>query len=67
MLHVVLAGKEERLLDNRLKAIAKDVDGITIAVLAMTLPALQRGEFWYEIGVDRPDKRRRRYPEPAGR
>ncbi|MEV6731342.1 replication-relaxation family protein [Streptomyces sp. NPDC051364] len=66
-LYVVLAGKEEHLLDNRLKALAKDVHGITVAVLATTLPALQRGESWYEIGMDSPDKRRRRYPAPVGR
>jgi hypothetical protein len=66
-LHVVLAGKEEHLLDNRLKALADDVKGIAVAVWVNTLPRLQRGEPWYEIGVDDPDRRRRRYPEPAGR
>ncbi|MEW2516399.1 replication-relaxation family protein [Streptomyces sp. NPDC046870] len=66
-LHVVLAGKEERLLDNRLQALADDVKGIAVAVWVNTLPRLQRGEPWYEIGVDDPDRRRRRYPEPVGR
>ncbi|MEW2290489.1 replication-relaxation family protein [Streptomyces sp. NPDC047841] len=66
-LHVVLAGKEEHLLDNRLQALADDVKGIAIAVWVNTLPRLQRGEPWYEIGVDDPDRRRRRYPEPVGR
>ncbi|WP_078958111.1 replication-relaxation family protein [Streptomyces glaucescens] len=66
-LHVVLAGKEEHLLDNRLQALADDVHGITIAVWVNTLPRLQRGEPWYEIGVDDPSRRRERYPEPVGR
>ncbi|MEU8653671.1 replication-relaxation family protein [Streptomyces sp. NPDC048737] len=66
-LHVVLAGKEERLLDNRLKALADDVKGIAVGVWVNTLPWLQRGEPWYEIGVDDPYRRRERYPEPAGR
>lgn len=66
-LHVVLAGKEEHLLDNRLQALAADVRGITIAVWVNTLPRLQRGEPWYEIGVDDPHRRRERYPEPVGR
>ncbi|MGK5696963.1 replication-relaxation family protein [Streptomyces sp. URMC 128] len=66
-LHVVLAGKEEHLLDNRLQALAADVEGIAVAVWVNTLPRLQRGEPWYEIGVDDPDRRRARYPEPAGR
>lgn len=66
-LHVVLAGKAEHLLDNRLQALAADVKGIAVAVWVNTLPRLQRGEPWYEIGVDDPDRRRRRYPEPAGR
>jgi hypothetical protein len=43
------------------------VKGIAIAVWANTLPRLQHGEPWYEIGVDDPDRRRERYPEPAGR
>jgi hypothetical protein len=43
-LHVVLAGKEEHLLDNRLQALAADVKGITVAVWVSTLPRLQRGE-----------------------
>ncbi|WTU53615.1 replication-relaxation family protein [Streptomyces sp. NBC_00057] len=66
-LHVVLAGKAEHLLDNRRQALAADVHGITIAVWVNTLPRLQRGEPWYEIGVDDPDRRRARYPEPVGR
>ncbi|MFE4310454.1 replication-relaxation family protein [Streptomyces sp. NPDC056891] len=66
-LHVVLAGKAEHLLDNRLQALAADVKGIAVAVWVNTLPRLQRGEPWYEIGVDDPDRRRERYPEPAGR
>ncbi|MFJ9026720.1 replication-relaxation family protein [Streptomyces sp. NPDC102259] len=66
-LHVVLAGKEEHLLDNRRQALTADVKGIAIAVWVNTLPRLQRGEPWYEIGVDDPDRRRQRYPEPAGR
>ncbi|MFF0110065.1 replication-relaxation family protein [Streptomyces hirsutus] len=66
-LHVVLAGIEEHLLDNRRQALTADVRGITIAVWVNTLPRLKRGEPWYEIGVDEPDRRRQRYPEPAGR
>ncbi|MGW0778024.1 replication-relaxation family protein [Streptomyces sp. NPDC002835] len=66
-LHVVLAGKEEHLLDNRLQALTADVKGIAVAVWVNTLPRLQRGEPWYEIGIDDPDRRRRRYPEPTGR
>ncbi|WP_257003880.1 replication-relaxation family protein [Streptomyces sp. SA15] len=66
-LHVVLAGKEEHLLDNRRQALTADVKGITIAVWVNTLPRLKRGELWYEIGVDDPDRRRDRYPEPVGR
>jgi hypothetical protein len=60
-LHVVLAGKEEHLLDNRLQVLAADVKGITIAVRVNTLPRLKRGEPWYEIGVDDPDRRHQRY------
>ncbi|WP_323177968.1 replication-relaxation family protein [Streptomyces sp. NBC_00083] len=66
-LHVVLAGKAEHLLDNRLQALAADVEGIAVAVWVNTLPRLQRGDPWYEIGVDDPYVRRERYPEPAGR
>ncbi|MER6237651.1 replication-relaxation family protein [Streptomyces clavifer] len=66
-LHVVLAGKAEHLLDNRLQALAADVEGIAVAVWVNTLPRLQGGDPWYEIGVDDPDRRRSRYPEPAGR
>ncbi|MEU9181867.1 hypothetical protein AB0C90_34545 [Streptomyces sp. NPDC048550] len=61
-LHVVLAGKAEHLLDNRLKALTATVRGITIAVWVNTLPRLQRGEPWYEVGVDDPNRRRERYP-----
>ncbi|GAA1535980.1 hypothetical protein GCM10009730_51480 [Streptomyces albidochromogenes] len=66
-LHVVLAGRAEHLLDNRLQALTADVQGITIAVWANTLPRLQRGEPWYEIGVDDPHRRRDRYSEAVGR
>ncbi|MFF2779906.1 replication-relaxation family protein [Streptomyces sp. NPDC058052] len=66
-LHVVLAGKAEHLLDNRLQALTAAVEGITIAVWVNTLPRLQRGEPWYEIGVDDPHRRRSRYPEAIGR
>ncbi|MFD3761455.1 replication-relaxation family protein [Streptomyces sp. NPDC058622] len=66
-LHVVLAGKAEHLLDNRRQALTAAVKGITIAVWANTLPSLQRGEPWYEIGVDDPHERRARYPEAIGR
>nr|WSZ11957.1 IS3 family transposase [Streptomyces canus] len=55
------------LLDNRRQALTADVKGIAIAVWANTLPRLQRGEPWYEIGVDAPNRRRERYPEPIGR
>ncbi|MEU7606550.1 hypothetical protein [Streptomyces sp. NPDC041003] len=55
------------MLDNRRQALTADVQGMTIAVWVNTLPRLQRGEPWYEIGVDDPDRRRARYPEPAGR
>ncbi|MER5811411.1 replication-relaxation family protein [Streptomyces sp. NPDC002033] len=66
-LHVVLAGKAEHLLDNRLQALTAAVKGITIAAWANTLPSLQGGEPWYEIGVDDPHERRARYPEAVGR
>ncbi|MEW2400306.1 replication-relaxation family protein [Streptomyces sp. NPDC046862] len=66
-LHVVLAGKAEHLLDNRLQALTADVHSIAIAVWVNTLPRLKRGEPWHEIGVDDPDRRRQRYPEPVGR
>ncbi|MER6113801.1 hypothetical protein [Streptomyces hirsutus] len=66
-LYVVLAGKAEHLLDNRLQALAADVKGIAVAVWVNTLPRLQWGESWFEIGVDDPDRPRRRYPEPPGR
>lgn len=32
-----------------------------------TLPRLKRDEPWYEIGVDDPNRCRRRCPEPADR
>ncbi|MFD7878819.1 hypothetical protein ACFV5G_32795 [Streptomyces sp. NPDC059766] len=60
-------GKEEHLLDDRLHAFAYDAKGIAIAVWVNTLHQLQRGEPWYEIGVDDPGRRRERNPEPAGR
>ncbi|MFE3695512.1 replication-relaxation family protein, partial [Streptomyces sp. NPDC059129] len=66
-LHVVLAGKAEHLLDNRLRALTADVEGIAVAVWVNTLPRLQRGEPWFEIGTDDPYRRRERYPEPSGR
>ncbi|MER5312765.1 replication-relaxation family protein [Streptomyces sp. NPDC002773] len=66
-LHVVLAVKAEHLLDNRLQALTAAVQGITIAVWVNTLPRLQRGEPWYEIGADDPHRRRARYPEAVGR
>ncbi|MFI6690048.1 hypothetical protein [Streptomyces sp. NPDC050485] len=66
-LHVVMAGKAEHLLDNRLQALAVDVRGIAVGVWVNTLPWLQRGEPWYEIGVGDPDRRRWRYLEPPGR
>ena len=45
-LHVVLAGKEEHLLDNRRQALTADVHGIAIAIAVWvnTLPRLKRGE-----------------------
>ncbi|MGW7554961.1 replication-relaxation family protein [Streptomyces rimosus] len=45
-LHVVLAGLPEHHLQRRLDALARGVEGITIAVLATTLPRLKRGESW---------------------
>ncbi|MFI6150671.1 replication-relaxation family protein [Streptomyces sp. NPDC051109] len=66
-LHVVLAGKAEHLLDNRLQALTAAVRGITIAVWANTLPSLKRGEPWYENGLDDPHRRRDRYREAVGR
>ncbi|WP_206507917.1 hypothetical protein [Streptomyces chrestomyceticus] len=42
-LHVVLTGLPERLLQRRLEALARDVEAVTIAVLATTLPRLKRG------------------------
>ncbi|MFD9268673.1 hypothetical protein ACFWB1_03945 [Streptomyces goshikiensis] len=66
-MHVVLAGKAEHLLDNRLQALTAAVQGITIAVGANTLPRLKRGEPWYEVSVDDPRRRRARYPEAVGR
>ncbi|MEU3978112.1 replication-relaxation family protein [Streptomyces bacillaris] len=66
-LHVVLAGKEEHLLQRRLEALTEAVDGIAVSVFATTLPALQRREKWIRIGTDHPGRRRERYPEPVGR
>jgi hypothetical protein len=63
----VLAGKEERLLGNCLQALADDVMGSAVAVWVNTLPRLQRGQAWYEIGVDDPGRRRDRSPQPVGR
>ncbi|WP_081236961.1 hypothetical protein [Streptomyces viridosporus] len=65
--HVVLAGKEEHLLDNRRQALTTDVRGIVIEMWVNTLPRLKRGEPRYEIGVDDSYRRRRRYPESADR
>ncbi|MEU2065188.1 hypothetical protein [Streptomyces sp. NPDC013455] len=41
--------------------------GIAVEVWVNTLLRLQRGEPWYEIDADDPDRRRRRYPEPVSR
>ncbi|MFB1046836.1 hypothetical protein [Streptomyces chrestomyceticus] len=53
----------EHLLQRRLEALARDVEGITIAVLATTLPRLKRGESWYELAADDHHRRRARYPQ----
>ncbi|MEU2793963.1 replication-relaxation family protein [Streptomyces sp. NPDC007100] len=66
-LHVVLTGLPEHLLQRRLEALTRDVDGITIAVLATTLPRLQRGEPWDELAVDDYHRRRARYPQVLSR
>lgn len=66
-LHVVLAGKEEHLLQRRLEALAEAVDGIAVSVFATTLPALRRREKWVRLGTDDPGRRRERYPEPVSR
>ncbi|MFF3276606.1 hypothetical protein ACFYWU_37610 [Streptomyces chrestomyceticus] len=67
-LHVVLAGLPEHLLQRRLQALGRDVEGITVAVLATTLLCLQRGEPWYELAVDDcPPRRRARYPFAGNR
>ncbi|WP_327749455.1 replication-relaxation family protein [Streptomyces europaeiscabiei] len=66
-LHVVLVDTEKHLLDNRRQALTADVYGIAIAVWVNNLRRLKRGEPWYEIGVDAPDRRRDRYAEPVGR
>ncbi|MEF3117663.1 replication-relaxation family protein [Streptomyces chrestomyceticus] len=66
-LHVVLTGLPEHLLQRRLEALARDVECITIAVLATTLPRLQRGEPWYELAVDDYPRRRARYPQVSSR
>ncbi|MFC9636222.1 hypothetical protein ACFTY8_45320 [Streptomyces mirabilis] len=39
-------------------ALATAVHGITIAVWVNTLPWLQCGDRWYEVGVDDPGRRR---------
>ncbi|WP_206508028.1 hypothetical protein [Streptomyces chrestomyceticus] len=46
---------------------ARDVEGITIAVLATTLSRLKRGEPWYELAVDDYHCRRARYPQVFSR
>lgn len=48
--------------DNRRQALTAAVHGITIAVWVNTLPRLQRGEPWCEIGGDDPDRRREEGP-----
>ncbi|CAM5501136.1 MULTISPECIES: hypothetical protein [Streptomyces] len=71
-LHVVLAGLPEHLLQRRLEALARDVEDITIAVLATTLPRLKRGESWYDSPsttptVDDSHRWRARYPQVFSR
>lgn len=66
-LHVVLAGLPEHRLQRRLKALARDVEGITIAVPATTLPRLKRGEPWYELAADDHYRRHIRYPQAISR
>ncbi|KWT62211.1 hypothetical protein ADL21_09240 [Streptomyces albus subsp. albus] len=67
ILHVVLTGLPEHRLQRRLQALARDVGGITVAVLATTLPRLKRGEAWYELAVDDSHRRRTRYPQVFNR
>ncbi|MEU6966045.1 hypothetical protein [Streptomyces chrestomyceticus] len=67
ILHVVLTGLPEHLLQRRLEALARDAEGITIAVLATTLPRLKHGEPWYELTVDDYHRRRARYPQVFSR
>ncbi|MFC8198063.1 hypothetical protein ACFWBR_41880 [Streptomyces sp. NPDC060006] len=57
------------LLYDRRQALTADVHGIAIAIAVWvnTLTRLKRGEPWYEIGIDAPDRRCDRYPEPVGR
>ncbi len=62
-----MTGLPEHFLQRRLDAPARDVDGITIAVLATTLPRLKRGEPWYELAVDDCHRRRTRYPQVFNR
>ncbi|MFH8753737.1 replication-relaxation family protein [Streptomyces rimosus] len=66
-LHVVLTGLPEHRLQRRLQALARDVEGITIAVLATTLPRLKRGEPWYELAADDYHRRLTRYPQVFNR
>ncbi|WP_234345684.1 replication-relaxation family protein [Streptomyces sp. NRRL F-5755] len=66
-LHVVLTGLPEHRLQRRLQALARDVEGIIIAVLATTLPRLKRGEPWSELAVDDAPRRRARYPQVISR
>jgi hypothetical protein len=49
------------------QAPAVDVQGITVAVWADTLPRFQRGGPRHETGVDDPDRRRQHFTEPVGR
>ncbi|MEU7261912.1 hypothetical protein AB0B21_39875 [Streptomyces rimosus] len=66
-LHVVLAGLPEHRLQRRLDALARGVEGITIAVLVTTLPRLECGEPWYELAVDDCHRRLARYPQVFSR
>ncbi|MFI9228444.1 replication-relaxation family protein [Streptomyces rimosus] len=66
-LHVVLTGLPEHLLQGRLEALARGVEGITIAVLVTTLPRLKRGEPWYELAVDDDHRRLARYAQVFSR
>ncbi|MFF3276029.1 hypothetical protein ACFYWU_34600 [Streptomyces chrestomyceticus] len=62
-----MTGLPEHRLQRRLEALARDVEGTTIAVLATTLPRLKRGEPWYELAVDDDYRRRARYPQVFSR